>query len=328
MSFGGKLALSGLAGLAVFGLMAMLLDWRATWSALGHLTAGWIPLILALALGNYLFRFLKWHYYLRLVGVRLPVKESLAIYLSGFMMAVTPGKLGEVVKAFLIKRMTGVKMRVTAPVVLAERITDVVALLVLSAAGAATLHYGQEALAAAAVLTALGIAALSSRSLAMWGLGLCSRLPVLDRLEPKLREAYESMAALLAPAPLLLGTAVSVPAWACEGVAFYLIFAGLQVPGTDFQGPPLLGAVFIYSFSTLVGALSMLPGGLGAAEAGLAGLAVSLFAVPTGIAAAATLLVRLLTLWFAVALGAATFAAFRLTFGVGFGEVDSVRREE
>ena len=328
MSFPVKLLLSVLAGLAVFAAMGWFLDLTATLAALKSLHLGLLPVILALALTNYAFRFAKWHYYLHIVGVKVPVGHSLAIYLSGFMMAVTPGKLGEVVKAYLLKRMVGAKMRVTAPVVLAERITDVIALLVLSMAGAATLHYGERALLAAAGVTVLGVVALSSRRLALWGIDLCGRLPVLERSAHKLHEAYDSMSALLAPAPLALGTLVSIPAWAAEGVAFWAIFEGLRPDGAASVTPPLLGAIFVYSFSTLVGALSMLPGGLGAAEAGLAGLTVTLFAVPRGVAAAATLLVRILTLWFAVALGAATFAAFSHTFGMTFSDVDAMKRED
>lgn len=328
MSFPVKLLLSALAGLAVFAAMGWFLDLNATLAALRSLQLGLLPAILALALTNYALRFLKWHYYLRIVGVSIPLRHSLAIYLSGFMMAVTPGKLGEVVKAYLIKRMVGVKMRVTAPVVLAERITDVIALLLLGMVGAATLHYGERALLAAAILTLLGVAALSSRTLALRAIGLCERLPVVERFAHKFHEAYDSMSALLAPAPLALGTLISLPAWAAEGVAFWVIFEGLRPEGAASVTPPLLGAIFVYSFSTLIGALSMLPGGLGAAEAGLAGLTVSLFAVPRGVAAAATLLVRILTLWFAVALGAATFAAFSHTFGMTFRDVGAVEREE
>ncbi|MBI3891080.1 MAG: flippase-like domain-containing protein [Candidatus Wallbacteria bacterium] len=327
MSFPVKLLLSAVAGLLVFAGVGYFLDTRAILAALSSLSLAYVPLILGLAITNYVFRFAKWQYYLRTIGIVIPARESLAIYLSGFMMAVTPGKLGEVLKAYLLKRMYGTKMRVTAPVVLAERITDVVALLILSIAGATALHYGERVLWLAVALTASLLLALSSRSLAVAVIGVCERLPVIERVAHKLHEAYDSMAALLRTIPLAIGTAVSVPAWACEGVAFYCIFVGMRsaAPGAV---PPLGGAVFIYAFSTLVGALSMLPGGLGAAEAGLAGLAVSLFGVPRGVAGAATLIVRLLTLWFAVALGAAVFAACRGMFGIGFGEVGEVKREE
>lgn len=325
MSFPAKLVLSLAAGAIVFAGVGWFLDTRAVLAALSSMSLGYVPLILGLAVTNYVFRFVKWQYYLRVIGVAVPARESLAIYLAGFMMAVTPGKLGEVLKAYLLKRMYSVKMRVTAPVVLAERITDVVALLALSIAGGAALHHGERVLVAATVLTVGLLAALSSRTLARLAIELCGRLPVLDRIAPKLAEAYESMAALLKPAPLVLGTLVSIPAWASEGLAFYFVFQALGGTGPL---PSLGGAVFIYSFSTLVGAISMLPGGLGAAEAGLAGLAVTLFGVSKGVAGAATLVIRLFTLWFAVAVGVTVFALCRGMFGIGFGEVGDVRKDE
>jgi uncharacterized membrane protein YbhN (UPF0104 family) len=62
-------------------------------------------------------------------------------------------------------------------------------------------------------------------------------------------------------------------------------------------------AVFILSFSTVIGAVSALPGGLGAAEASIAGMLTLLMSLPKGIATAATLLIRFATLWFGVGIG-------------------------
>ena len=67
-------------------------------------------------------------------------------------------------------------------------------------------------------------------------------------------------------------------------------------------------AVFILSFSTLVGAVSSLPGGLGAAEASIAGMLVLLASIPAETAAAATLLIRFATLWLGVSLGLVAWA--------------------
>src|SRR5262245_53538578 len=52
-----------------------------------------------LAFTNYLLRFLKWEYYLAVLGIRgVPKGESLLTFLSGFVLTVTPGKVGEVFK--------------------------------------------------------------------------------------------------------------------------------------------------------------------------------------------------------------------------------------
>ena len=88
---------------------------------------------LALALGNYLVRFVRWHLYLKEVQVahRVPVLESLAIFTAGLVMSITPGKVGELLKSVMLKERRGVPIPTRATVVVAERLTDFVAVLLL-----------------------------------------------------------------------------------------------------------------------------------------------------------------------------------------------------
>ena len=95
---------------------------------------------------------------------------------------------------------------------------------------------------------------------------------------------------------LLYGIALGLIAWGAEGIAFFYI---MHVLGSDIS---LQTALFIYSFSMLVGALSFLPGGLGGTEASMVAL-LMLNGIGQPEAVAATVLIRLATLWFAVALG-------------------------
>ncbi len=67
-------------------------------------------------------------------------------------------------------------------------------------------------------------------------------------------------------------------------------------------------AIFILAFSTVVGAASTLPGGLGAAEASITGMLVMFLNLPVELSAAATLLIRFATLWFGVSLGVVAWA--------------------
>jgi len=61
--------------------------------------------------------------------------------------------------------------------------------------------------------------------------------------------------------------------------------------------------IFIYVVSLVAGNLSMLPGGIGAAEASMAGMFVAVAGLSAGTSAALTLVIRLSTLWFAVLVG-------------------------
>jgi uncharacterized protein (TIRG00374 family) len=89
-------------------------------------------------------------------------------------------------------------------------------------------------------------------------------------------------------------------AWLVVGVAFYLVLIGLGVePGVS----TLSIAIFVFSFSKVIGAVTALPGGLLATDVTMIGMLVLLLDMDTNTAAAATLLIRFATLWFGVGLG-------------------------
>ena len=60
----------------------------------------------------------------------------------------TPGKVGELLKAWLLRARAGTPMAVSAPVILAERLTDGVAMLILASAGLLLYRHGWQALLA------------------------------------------------------------------------------------------------------------------------------------------------------------------------------------
>ena len=167
--------------------------------------------------------------------------------------------------------------------------------------------YPQYWPAFAAILTALLMVVVLSqlRGLAEPALRLAARLPLLGRFSPGLWDFYEGARTLLRPAPTALAVGLGAVAWLGEGVAMYLVLLGLGLPA---GWVPFGVAVFVLSFSTVVGAVSTLPGGLLAVEASLAGMLTLLLALPAPVAASATLLIRFGTLWFGVTLGLLVWA--------------------
>jgi glycosyltransferase 2 family protein len=254
---------------------------------------------LGLAALNYLLRFVKWELYLRRLGVRIPLSDSFGIFLSGFSLTVTPGKVGEVLKSYLLREAHGVPMARTAPIVVAERLTDLIALASLGLIGVGALAGGERVAWAALGLVGVAVACVASEKLAHAVIDLVGAVPGVGRLAPKLREFYAATRVLLAPAPLVVTTLLSVAAWLCECVAFWLVLRGF-----DGASASLKLCTFIYATMTVAGALSFLPGGLGVQEIGMVKLLVAQArGVSAATAAAATFVTRLCTLWFAVLIG-------------------------
>ncbi|HEX6305220.1 MAG TPA: lysylphosphatidylglycerol synthase transmembrane domain-containing protein [Anaerolineales bacterium] len=264
------------------------------------------PPVIALTLLNYTLRFFKWQFYLRQVGVDdIRRWDSARLFVAGFPLAVTPGKVGEALKGVWLNRLTGIQTARGIAVVLAERISDGLAMIVLSILGLwiglrpIPAQYWPAIITVLALLSAI-IVISQIRPLALRLLAFAERLPLVNRFAHSLHEFYEGSFALFKPSSTLVAVALGILSWFCEGLGFYLILSGLGVePGSKV----LAIAVFVLSFSIVVGAVSTLPGGLGAAEASIAGLLVLLLGLATGTAAAATLLIRFATLWFGVALG-------------------------
>jgi uncharacterized protein (TIRG00374 family) len=179
---------------------------------------------------------------------------------------------------------------------LSERLSDLLAIVALALFGLTVYPAAQPmvAVGAAAILAALIV--LSNERLLERFQGA---IPAESRIANPLRQLLQILLqARRCHAPMLLAgaTALSLVAWAAEAWAFSLIlhWMGLHIP--------LAFAVFVYAISTLTGALSFLPGGLGGAEAVMVVLLISA-GVADGEAIAATILIRGATLWFAVAIG-------------------------
>jgi len=288
-----------LFGLAVMVAFAFIGDLRKTGEALAHMDHRWWPLLLLLSTLNYVTRFLKWEYFLRLLGVRMNWRDSLGIFLGGFVLSVTPGKLGELFKAWLVREIHGAPLSRVAPVIIAERYTDLAGLIVLASAGVWGSGFGWNIILLGLALLVLLYLMAASRWLRHAVIRLMGRVPMLARKAESAERAMESTLALLRPSSLpwlILLSAVSW-FWECWALGFTLqAFGGTM---------PLSEQVFIYSLSTLVGALAFLPGGLGLTEGSMALLLSRRIGLDSGAAVAATLVVRLATLWFAVVLGVA-----------------------
>ena len=114
------------------------------------------------------------------------------------------------------------------------------------------------------------------------------------------RAGGDGMAALrqlLQPGLLLQATVIGALAWSLEGVSLWLLLRGMGIEAVGIGG-----ATIAHTAAGLIGALSLLPGGMGSTEAGTVGL-LALQGVGVAAATPATLLIRLMTLWFATALG-------------------------
>src|SRR3989304_6791690 len=125
------------------------------------------PLVLMLAFANYVSRFFKWDYYLAILKVNIKKIDSFSIFMSGLIMSVTPGKMGELLKAYLVQQISGTSISRTAPIIFAERITDFISLVIIALIGAYVYNYGRTLVLAVGLFFLIVIILISNKKIAL-----------------------------------------------------------------------------------------------------------------------------------------------------------------
>ena len=285
--------------LAAFGYLALSLwaGWREVVAAVVKVGPLVLVGLLALSLTNYLLRFLRWARYLALLDVAVDWRVNLDAYFSGFALTTSPGKLGEMLRTVLLKP-HGVPAAASVAAFFAERASDLLAILVLSALGLWAYAPARPVVGLALFGVCLALLLVQWTALITridrWAL---SKPQKWAKLLVRLCEIVLHFRRCFSLPAMSMGLIIGILAWFAEGLGFWWLLSALGHP------LPLATAVFIYAFAMLVGGLSFLPGGLGSSEAVMITLLV-LNGVPEAAAVTATLICRLATLWFAVGLGA------------------------
>lgn len=278
-------------------LFTLWAGWENVVNAIKQVGPLGISVALILSLINYAMRFLRWHYFLHVLGYSIPWLQSLRIFMAGFSLTTTPGKTGEAIKGVFLKDY-GVPFRKSFGAFLSERLSDLLAVTILASAGLWLYPAARPILLIVAAMIGFLLIAINKHS---W-------LKALENLAKKILPkkfahtidfflaTIDSFRCCYTPKALLISLMCGIIAWTVEAMALMYIVHLL-----GFEISPLT-AIFIYAFSLVIGGITLLPGGLGGAELTMLKL-LTLQNIPTAMAVAATLVIRLTSLWFAVFLG-------------------------
>lgn len=286
---------------ALYLALALWVGWRDLASSIAALG------VLALATGavvaslNYLLRFGRWHHILRRMSQKVPAAENLRVYLGGLALTATPGKIGETIRSALLLRWR-VPVGASLAAFFIDRLTDLVGVLLLAAlTGEVTVWWWL----AGAVL-AIGIALRwtfathHAEKVAAW----LERRHRLAMLVQFMRGGMAHYLAAWHLRPIITYALVALIAYGIQGLVFAYFVKALW---SDAQ---IEAALHIFATSTLAGAASLIPGGLGAMELALIAQ-LSAAGMPVASATAAAVAVRAVTLWFGILVGLLCLLSYR-----------------
>lgn len=253
--------------------------------------------ILFLVLLSWITLFFRWTLLLKNLNVSIPLKSNFVIYISSFALSATPGALGEIVKSKLLKNKFKIPISKTAPLIIIERIYDLIAAIIVSSFGINYIESGNIALLIfTTVLTTL-IVLLRSKIIFTKLLLLFKKIKFLQNKINTISDSYDSIQPSLNPKIFISSTVLSVIYWMLMGTSAYLVLLALDVDVIGY-----FHMISIYSSSIIIAAASLMPGGVGVAEGSIAGL-LTLGGVEISISFMIAILVRIFTLWCGVIVG-------------------------
>lgn len=211
-------------------------------------------------------------------------------------MSITPGKLGEILKSYFLKQLNHTPLSKSMPIVMAERFTDFIAMIILALAGISTLNYGRGVFIISIAIILLFLIIIRFKNIFMAFITFSAKIPLVSSLTSRFEIFYQSTYELMGFRNLSRAIFIGIIAWFFECYGFYLVFKSFDI---EFS---LFNATFIYAFSTIAGAMTMLPGGIGATEGSITAMLI-LFNIPKSFSVASTIIIRICTLWFGVLLG-------------------------
>ena len=297
MKFNKKFLIILIGSIIVYSLFLILSDFSKLSEEILDFEIMYLPLILILVPLGWLALYFRWTILVKNSGYILPHKKNFQIFLSGFPLSITPGKVGELLKCELLKENFNIPRKITAPIILVERLYNAVGIVIISSLGIWYFDFsGTVILIASCALIGIFIA-LRSKSLFSSLINKTSKIKYLSKFSDSFSDSYEVINHSIKPKIFIISSLLSAIYWILESVAVYFVFKSF---GIDFL--ELYDVVIAYTSSIILGVASFVPGGIGVAEGTLISL-LSIQGLSLSTAITLTLFIRIFTLWYAVFVG-------------------------
>ncbi len=295
------------ASIIVFVLLAFFGGFSNVLVTIEHAKLDIYALAFASVFVGFLLRFIKWDYYIKLLGLKVPLKKNLAVYFSMYSMTITPGQIGRVVAAYTLNRLTNIKFINIVPIVTIDIFTDFLGFAILAIVAAVYVHQYIAYIAIVDFVLLLPFLFILNDWLYRRIKTLLGRNKFVKMFTPYGEEYFASQNRLNTPKVYAVSLLVTLPAALLSSMT---VFFSLMAIGVI---PTLPGSVFAYSTSTVFGMVTAVPGSIGVADGSLVALVGSTFKLSAALSSAVTIMSRFADLWFGVILGTA-FLLFTLRY--------------
>ena len=296
MRFDNTVLLIIIGTIALYGIFLFVPDFNLIQEKISNFKINYLPLILLLVSASWIPVIIKWHFLLKNCQIEIPLAKSVAVFLSGMFFDITPGQIGALMKSQILKTSSNIPRTKTAPIVLAEKVYDLIGAIVASIIGIIILGIHHH-------LIIIGILVLSTifffmyyRPATEFFFKRLIKTKFFSKYVENLSEFYEIIQKSTNVKVATICILLAVTYWFIVSAAGYYVLIGFDINILDY-----LKVLAIYATSTLLGAISFVPGGIGITEGTLTGL-LTLEGIGVSVALILSVMIRIFTLWYSALL--------------------------
>ena len=297
------------ASIGIYGIFLFASDFNIISEKISNFKIHYLPLILLLVTVSWIPLIIRWHFLLKNCEMQIPFRKSIIVYLSGSALQITPGQIGELIKAQILKNLFNIPRTKSAPIILVEKVYDLIGAIIASIIGIIILELEIYLILFAILVLALIFFFMYYKPAFELFLGKISKTKFFSKYTENISESYEIIKKVTTPKVAIRSIFLSITYWFIVSTAVYytLLAFGLDILN-------YLMVLSIFTTSTILGAITFIPGGIGVTEGTIAGLFV-LEGIHMSTALVLSVLIRIVTLWYNVGIG---FIALKLSNGFSF----------
>jgi len=239
------------------------------------------------------------------IGITIPIKKSILLFMAGLSMEVTPAGSGKLIKSYYLKKKFGYGISKSFPVFIIERFYDLLALTTIILLTLFFVQFIEVAIIVSLVISLLLIIyiTINSKSFFKFAVKLLEKIPFVKKFILPIEESQEIFKILTSKNTLIKNWGLSTFAFSNYALAIFFIFIGFKI------NYDIIFTTFITFSSLLFGALSLIPAGVGVTEVSLVGFLIN-EGVNLSLATSIMIMIRLTSIWFFTLVGFITTKLF------------------
>ena len=309
MKLDNRIILILIAAVGIYAIFLFISDYNIISEKISNFKINYLPLILFLVSASWTPLFIKWHFLLKNCEIHVPLKKSILVFLSGPAFEITPGQIGALVKSQILKTSSNIPRTKTVPIIVVEKVYDLIGAVLASIIGIVILGMEPHLIIIAILVLVTIFFFVYYRPASEIFFKQITKRKFFSKYVENISDFYEIVHKSTNVKVATICILLALTYWFMVSAAAYYTLIAFDINILDY-----LKVLAIYATSTLLGAISFIPAGIGITEGSITGL-FTLNGIDVSTALILSVMIRILTLWYTVGVG---FVALKFTGGFSF----------